>query len=121
MFNYIRDIVIKDYVWFAFLIVQTVQSSTTPDPRNQWKNDFTIRHHQQEPQGINKQKQDRNNINDPQKKHHLGTVSNKYFIGGLKLVSWRANLVAPWYKMYSDGILFSVRTDINYSSFKDTK
>ena len=24
MFNYNRDIVIKDYVWFAFLIVQTV-------------------------------------------------------------------------------------------------
>ena len=29
-------------------------------------------------------KQDRSNTNDPQKKHHLGTVSKKYFTGGLK-------------------------------------
>ena len=31
-------------------------------------------------------KQDRNNINDPQKKYHLETVSKNIFSGGLKLV-----------------------------------
>ena len=37
--------------------------------------------------------QDRNNINDPQKKHRLGTVSNKkYFTGGLKRVKQCTNL-----------------------------
>ena len=37
-------------------------------------------------------KQDRNNINDPQKRLRLGTVSKKYFTGGLKPVLRRANL-----------------------------
>ena len=31
-------------------------------------------------------KQDRNNINDPQKKHRLGTVRKKHSTGGLKPV-----------------------------------
>ena len=65
---------------------ESIQSITTPDPVYQWESDnFTIRHRKREPsgqpfpsrwpQGINKQartkaylKQDRNNINDPQKK-----------------------------------------------------
>ena len=34
----------------------------------------------------------RNNIKDSQKKHRLGMVSKKYFTGGLKPVSQRANL-----------------------------
>ena len=88
---------------------ESTQSSTTPDPGHQWEGDsFTIRHHQREPrgqpfpsrrpQGINKQthesitKQERNNINDPQKKYRLGTVSKNIFTGKLKLVSRRANL-----------------------------
>ena len=72
---------------------ESIQSSTTPDPGYQWESDnVTIRHHKQEPrgqpfpsrwpQGIKKTdvhesitKQDRNNINDPQKKHRLETVS----------------------------------------------
>ena len=72
---------------------ESIQSSTKPDPGYQWESDnFTIRHHKQEievspfPAGDHKasinrrgqkhnKKQDRNNINDPQKKHRLGTVS----------------------------------------------
>ena len=31
---------------------ESIQSSTTPDPGYQWKNDnFTIRHHKREPRG----------------------------------------------------------------------
>ena len=80
---------------------ESIQSSTTPDPGYQWESDnVTIRRHKREPrgqplpsrwpQGINKQmcmkayqKQDRNNINDPQKKHRLGMVSKNILLKGL--------------------------------------
>ena len=79
----------------------SIQSSNTSYPGYQWESDnFTIRHHKREqigqpfpsrwPQGINKQtrtkayqKQDRNNINDPQKKHRLGMVSKNILLEGL--------------------------------------
>ena len=65
---------------------ESIQSSTTTDPGYQWESDnVTIRHHKREPRGqpLSQQvtirhqqtdvheritKQDRNNINDPQKK-----------------------------------------------------
>ena len=72
---------------------ESIHSSTTPDTEYQCESDnFTIRHHKREPrgqlfpsrlpQGINKQtrmkakhNQDKYKVNDPQKKHRLGTVS----------------------------------------------
>ena len=75
---------------------ESIQSSTRPDPGYQWESDnVTIRHHKREPRGqpfpSSQQtdlhesitKQDRNNINDPQKKHRLGR-SVKIFTGGLQ-------------------------------------
>ena len=41
-------------------------------------------------------KQDRNNINDPQKKHHLGTNSKKFFTGGLKLNTLTPSRKCSW-------------------------
>ena len=72
---------------------ESMQSSTTSDPRIQWESEnFTIRHHKREPrgqlfpsrwpQGVNKQTRARkhnkkNSINDPRRKHRLGTVSKE--------------------------------------------
>ena len=63
---------------------ESIQSSTTPDPGYQWENDNVINEsqevspsqqvttrHQQTDVHESITKQDRNNINDPQKKHHL--------------------------------------------------
>ena len=78
---------------------ESIQSSTTPDQGYQWESDnVTVRHYKREPigqpfpcrwpQSINKQlawkhnKTRQNNINDPQMKHRLGTVS--------KIFYWRA-------------------------------
>ena len=78
---------------------ESIQSSTTPDQGYQWENDnVTIRHHKREPRGqplpagdhkastnsVHESitKQDRNNINDPQKKHRLGTVSKNILLEG---------------------------------------
>ena len=69
---------------------ESIQSSTTPDPGYQWESDNVTNKSQEVspfPAGDHKAstnrrawkdivtKQDRNNINDPQKKHRLGTVS----------------------------------------------
>ena len=80
---------------------ESIQSSTTSDPGYQWgSNKLTIRHHKREPtgqpfpsrcpQGNNKQTltkakqtQDRNDMNDPQKKYRLGKVSNNISLEGL--------------------------------------
>ena len=46
-------------------------------------------------------KQDRNNINDPQKKHHLGTVSKNILLEGLNRFNGAPNspLVQMWIKI----------------------
>ena len=80
---------------------ESIQSSTTPETGYQWKSDnFTIRQYKRDPRGqpfpsrwllgISKQmrtkawqKQYRNNINDPQKKHRLGTASKNILLEGL--------------------------------------
>ena len=79
---------------------ESIHSSTTPDPGYQWESDnFTVKHHKREPRGQlfhsrwpkvsrNRQhenitKQDRNNINDPQKKRCLRTVSKNILLEGL--------------------------------------
>ena len=80
---------------------ESIQSSTRPDPGYQWEsNNVTIRHHKREPRGqpfpsrwttrhqqtdVHESitKQDRKNINDPQKKHRLGTVSKNILLEGL--------------------------------------
>ena len=78
---------------------ESIQSSTTPDPGYQWESDnVTIRHRKESqdvsplPAGDHKAstdvyesitKQDRNKINDPQKKHRLGTVSKNILLEGL--------------------------------------
>ena len=71
---------------------ELTQSSTTPDPGYQWESDnVTVTHHTRTKRSALSQqvtsrhqqtdvhesitKQDRNNINDPQKKHRLGKVS----------------------------------------------
>ena len=80
---------------------ELIQSSTTPDPGYQWEsNNVPIRHHKREPRGqpfaqqvttrhtqtdVHESitKQDRNNINNPQKQHRLGTVSTNILLEGL--------------------------------------
>ena len=77
---------------------ESIQLSTTPDPGYQWESDnVTIRHHKREPvltQQVTTRhqqtdvhesitKQDRNNINDQQKKHRIGTVSKNLLLEGL--------------------------------------
>ena len=70
------------------MFCSVLQSSTTPDPGYQWESDrVTTRHHrsaifqqvttrhQQTDVHESITKQDRNNKNDPQKMHRLGTVS----------------------------------------------
>ena len=70
---------------------ESIQSSTTADPRYQWESDnFTTRYHKLEPRvspflggdhkaSIDRRAQKHNktrqkkNMNDPQKKHRLGT------------------------------------------------
>ena len=57
---------------------ESIQSSTTPDPGYKWEgNKPTIIYHKQEPRG---QPFHRNNINDPQNKHRLGTVSKNILL-----------------------------------------
>ena len=79
---------------------ESIQSSTTLDPEYQWERDnVTIRHHKREPRGQQVTtrhqqtdlhesitKQDRNNINDPQKEATPWNDQLKYFTGGLKPV-----------------------------------
>ena len=80
---------------------ESVQSCTTSDPGYQREsNKLTIRKHKREPRGqpfpsrwpqnINqqtrmkaKQTQDRNNMNDPQKKYRIGSVSKNISLEGL--------------------------------------
>ena len=73
---------------------ESIRSSTTPDPGYQWESDnVTIRHQKREQQVITRHqqtdvhksitKQDRNNINDPQKKHRFGTVSKHILLEGI--------------------------------------
>ena len=79
---------------------ESIQSHTTPYPGYQLESDnVTIRHHTREPRGQLSQqvttrhqqtdmhesitKHDRNTINDPQKKHHLGTVSKNILLESL--------------------------------------
>ena len=77
------------------------QYNQAPDLGNQWESDnVTIRHHKREPKrsALSQQvttrhqqtevhesitKQDRNSINDPQKKHRLGLVSKNILLEGL--------------------------------------
>ena len=78
---------------------ESIQSSTTPDPGYQWESDnFKIRHHKREPRGqpfpagdhkalINRHarkhnKKDRNNTNNPQKKHSARMVSKNIPLEG---------------------------------------
>ena len=99
---------------------ESIQSSTTPDPGYQWESDnFTIRHHKREPKGhpISKQvttrhqqtdvhesitKEDRNNINDSQKKHLLGKVSKHILLEGLSRFNGAPTspLVQMWIKTH---------------------
>ena len=98
---------------------ESVQSSTTPDPGHKWESDnFEIRHKRETrgqpfpsrwPQGTNKQthtkawqKQDRNNINDPQKKHCLETVSKNILLEGLNRFHGTSTspLVQMWIKTH---------------------
>ena len=50
-------------------------------------------------------KQDRNNINDPQKKHRLGTVSKNILREGLN----RFNGLTPFYSNQLSGIIINFR------------
>ena len=62
---------------------ESIQLGTTPDPEHQWETRAkrsALSHqvstsHQQTDEYESITKQDRNNINDPHKKHRLGTVS----------------------------------------------
>ena len=79
---------------------ETIQSSTTPHPGyHMGKYQKYNKHYQQESSpftesdhkaAMNRRESMRNtkhkNTNNPQKKYRLGTVSNKYFTGGLKPV-----------------------------------
>ena len=94
---------------------ELIQSSITPDSGYQWESDnVTIRHHKREPRGqpFTQQvttrhqqtdmhesiiKQDRNNINDPQKKHRNGTVSRIILLEGLSLFNDAPN--SPFVQM----------------------
>ena len=98
---------------------ESIQSSTTTDPGYQWESDkVTIRHHKRVPRGqpfsqqvttrhqqtdVNENitKQDRNNINDPQKKHRLGTVSKNILPEGLNQFNGAPTspLVQMWIKI----------------------
>ena len=95
---------------------ESIQSSTTPDPWYQWESDnVTIRHHKREPRSAlsqqvtikhqqtyvheSKTKQDRNNINDPQKKHRLGTVSKNILLEGLN--RFNSAPTSPLVQIYS--------------------
>ena len=82
---------------------ESTHPSTTPEPGHQWESDsITTRHHKREPRdqpfphptpaGDHKAstdlhesitKQDRNNTNNTQKKHHPGTVSKNILLEGL--------------------------------------
>ena len=80
---------------------ESIQSSTTPDPGYLWVSEnVTIRHYKREPRGqpFNQQaitkhqqtdvhesttKQDRNNKDDLQKEHRLGTVSKNILLESL--------------------------------------
>ena len=90
---------------------ESIQSSTTPDPEYQRGSDIvTIRHHKLVPRGqpfpSNQQtdvhesitKQDRNNINDQQKKHRLGTVSKNILLEGLN--RFNGALASPLVQMW---------------------
>ena len=80
---------------------ESIQSSTTPDPghhmRKWQKHNKTSHTREQRIQPLPSRWTDKkawqtwniNHENDPQKKHHLVTVSKNTFISGLKLVSWR--------------------------------
>ena len=82
---------------------ESIQSSTTPDPGYQWESDNVTKDFTNESQevspfpAVNKRhqktdvhesitKQDRNNINDPQKKHRLGTGSKNILLEDIKPV-----------------------------------
>ena len=97
----------------------SIQSSTTPDTGYQWESDkVTIRHHKREPRGQPSQqvpirhqqtdlhesitKQDRNNINDPQKKYRIGKVSKNILMEGLNRFNGAPTspLVQMWIKTH---------------------
>ena len=82
---------------------ELIQSSITPDPGYQWEsNKLTIRHHKRVPRGqpfpagnhkvsISRRERKHNkhkteNMNDPQKKYRLGTVSKNILQEGLMLI-----------------------------------
>ena len=99
---------------------ELIHSSTTPDPGYRWESDnVTIRHHKRKPRGqpfpsmvttrhqqtdVHESitKQDRNNINDPQKKHHLGTVRKNILQEGLNRFNGAPTspLVQMWIKTH---------------------
>ena len=96
------------------------QYNQAPDLGNQWKSDnVTIRHHKREPKrsALSQQvttrhqqtevhesitKQDRNSINDPQKKHRFGLVSKNILLEGLHRFNdaQTSPLVQMWIKTH---------------------
>ena len=118
---------------------ESIQSSTTPDPGYQWESDnVTIRHHKPEPRGPQQvttrphqtdvhesiTKHDRNNINDPQKKHRLGTVSIKILLECLNRFNGAPTLplVQMWIKTHrclvctKDPLLINASSPRTYKS-----
>ena len=96
---------------------KSIRSSTTPDPGYQYESvNVTIRHHRREPRGppfpsrwppetdVHESitKQDRNNINDPQKEHRLGMVSKNILLEGLNRFNGAPTspLVQMWIKTH---------------------
>ena len=96
---------------------ELIRSSTTPDPGYQWESEnvtsqtrakrsalsqqVTTRHQQTDVhESITKQ--DRNNINDPQKKHRLGTVSKNILLEGFNRFNSAPTspLVQMWIKTH---------------------
>ena len=77
------------------------KTSQTRSKRSTLSQQMTVRY-QQTVVHKSTTKQDRNNINDPQKKHHLGTVSKNNLLEGLNRVKGASTspLVQMWIKTH---------------------
>ena len=81
---------------------ESIQSSTSSDPGYQWVSKQVTTKHQQTDVHESITKQERNNINGPQKKHRLGTVSKNILLDGLNLFNGAPTspLVQMWIKTH---------------------
>ena len=97
---YVSLLIIILYQWETDNV--TIKTSQTRDMRSALSQQVTTRH-QQKDVHENITKQDRNNINDPQKKHRLGTFSKNILLEGLNRFNGAPTspLIQMWIKAHN--------------------